>query len=284
LPLEIELIRAIRQHLPNLPQIACFDTSFHSKMPRVARILPIPRRYYDKGIKRYGFHGLSYTYLLEELARRTDNRSNRERLIMAHLGGGASLAAVKNGRCIDTSMGFTPSSGLVMGTRTGDLDPGVAWYLMKTENLTPASFNNLINHKSGLKGVSGTSSDMRDLLDNQKSDIHSAEAVELFCYQTRKWIGAFAAALGGLDSLVFAGGIGENSPEIRQRICEGLQFLGIEIKKAQNESNAKLISSKNSPVKVHVIKTNEERVIAEAVIRVLNITVGKDGLYENIKR
>jgi acetate kinase len=209
LPAEIELIEAFGQSHPKLLQVACFDTAFHRTMPRVARLLPIPRRFDAMGIQRYGFHGLSYAYLVEELDRVAGPAVAQGRVILAHLGNGASLAAVREGKSVDTSMGFTPAAGLPMGTRTGDLDPGVAWYMMRSEKLTPRQFNNLINHESGLLGVSDTSSDMRDLIQRQAREIPAAEAVELFCYQTRKWIGAFAAALGGLDALVFAGGIGE---------------------------------------------------------------------------
>ncbi len=201
LPGEIQLIEAFLERFPKLPQIACFDTAFHRTMPRVAQLLPIPRRFDTMGVKRYGFHGLSYAYLLEELARVAGAEAARGRVILAHLGNGASLAAVANGKSIDTSMGFTPAAGLPMGTRTGDLDPGVAWFMMATENLTTKQFNDLINHESGLLGVSETSSDMRDLLESENNDVRAAEAVQLFCYQVKKWIGAFAAALGGLDTL-----------------------------------------------------------------------------------
>jgi acetate kinase len=271
LPREIELIEAFRQRHPKLPQVACFDTAFHRTMPRVARLLPIPRRFDAMGIQRYGFHGLSYAYLMEELARVAGAKAVQGRVILAHLGNGASLAAVRAGKSIDTSMGFTPTGGLPMGTRPGDLDPGVAWYLMQTENLTPKQFNNLINHESGLLGVSETSSDMHDLLDLQASDARAVEAVALFCYQARKWIGAFAAALGGLDTLVFAGGIGEKAPVVRARICDGLEFLGIELEEKQNVANAGVISAAASRVAVRVIRTDEEHMIAKTVCRVLGL-------------
>ena len=270
LPDEIELIEAFRQHHPKLTQIACFDTGFHSTMPRVAKLLPIPRRFDAKGIQRYGFHGLSYAYLMEELARVAGTKAANGRVILAHLGSGASMAAVHKGRSIDTSMGFTPAGGLMMGTRPGDLDPGVAWFMMKSEKLSPKQFNTLINHESGLLGVSETSSDMHDLLDHQKTDMRAAEAVELFCYQVKKWIGAFAAALGGLDTLVFSGGIGENAPEIRSRICEGLGFLGIEIDEKQNKTNARVISTEVGNTAVRVIHTDEEWMIAKTVSQMIN--------------
>jgi len=271
LPDEIELIEAFRQRHPKLTQIACFDTAFHSTMPRVAKLLPIPCRFDKIGIRRYGFHGLSYAYLMEELARVAGPETAKGRVILAHLGSGASMAAVEDGKSIDTSMGFTPASGIMMGTRPGDLDPGVAWYMMKSENLTPKQFNTIINHESGLLGISETSSDMQDLLGNQTSDVRAAEAVELFCYTARKWIGAFAAALGGLDTMVFAGGIGENSPEVRSRICKGLEFLGIELEEKRNKANSPVISKNKGKVVVRVINTDEEWMIAKTVSKMINI-------------
>jgi acetate kinase len=238
-------------------------------MPQVARLLPIPRRYAAKGVERYGFHGLSYAYLMEELVR-LDPAAAGGRVVLAHLGNGASLAAVRDGKSIDTSMGFTPASGLVMSTRTGDLDPGLVYYLARTERMTPARFQRMVNHESGLLGVSGTSSDVRDLLVREARDVRANEAVALFCYQAKKWIGSFAAALGGIDTLVFAGGIGENSPEIRERICDGLGFLGITLHPRRNAKSAPLISQNIARVKVRVIRTDEELMIARSVCRVLN--------------
>ena len=272
LPAEIELIEVFLQRHPKLFQIACFDTAFHQTMPRMAKLLPIPRRFDDRGIQRYGFHGLSYSYLMEELARVAGQEAANGRVILAHLGSGASMAAVKAGKSIDTSMGFTPAGGLMMGTRPGDLDPGVAWYMMKSENLTPEQFNNLINHESGLLGVSGTSADMRDLLILEKDDVRAAEAIALFCYQAKKWIGSFAAVLDGLDTLVFAGGVGENAPEIRARVCDGLGFLGIDLDEKQNKKNAPVISTDTAQVVVRVIHTNEEWMIAKTVIQMINLT------------
>ena len=271
LPLEIELIEAIRQRHPALPQVVCFDTAFHRTMPRVASILPIPRRFEAAGVRRYGFHGLSYQYLMEELARLGDPAATKGRVILAHLGNGASLAAVQDGRGIDTSMGFTPTSGLVMGSRSGDLDPGLVSYLASTEQMTVTQFQDMANHASGLLGVSETSSDLRDLLAREPADVRAAEAVALFCYQARKWIGSFAAALGGLDTLVFAGGIGENAALIRFRICETLGFLGIDLHEARNASNASLVSTDGSRVAVRVIRTDEERMIAMSTLRVLGL-------------
>ena len=269
LPEEIELIEAFRHRHPKYSQIACFDTAFHCTMPRVAKLLPIPRRFDEKGIQRYGFHGLSYAYLMEELVRIAGKKAAHGRVILAHLGNGSSLAAVLKGKSIDTSRGFSPAGGLMMGSRPGDLDPGVIWYMMKSEKLSPEQFNMLINHESGLLGVSETSSDMHDLLGIQTSDIRAAEAVELFCYQVRKWIGAFVAVLGGLDTLVFSGGIGENAPEVRKRVCEGLGFIGIEINEKQNNSNAQVISKNKSNTAVYVIHTDEEWMIAKTVSKMI---------------
>ena len=267
LPREIELIETFRQRHPKLPQVACFDTAFHQTMPRVAKLLPIPRRFDAKGIQRYGFHGLSYAYLMEELTRLGDPAAKTGRVILAHLGNGASMAAVRDGKSMDTSMCFTPTAGLVMSTRSGDLDPGLAPYLARTEQMTNKQFYEMVNHKSGLLGVSETSSDMRDLLDQEKQDVRAAEAVALFCYQAKKWIGAYAAALGGLHTLVFAGGIGENAPVVRARICEGLSFLGVELDEARNAQNSGVISKDASGTMVRVIRTDEEIMIARSVLR-----------------
>jgi acetate kinase len=269
LPSEIELIETFRQRHPKLTQVACFDTAFHRSMPRVAKLLPIPRQYDAKGVQRYGFHGLSYAYLMEELARLGDPAATSGRVILAHLGNGASMAAVRGGKSIDTSMGFTPTAGLVMSTRSGDLDPGLAPYLAITEHMTTKQFYEMVNHKSGLLGVSGTSSDMRDLLAEESRDIRAAEAVALFCYQAKKWIGSFAAVLGGLDTLVFAGGIGENAPVIRARICDGLSFLGIEMSESRNAETAAVISTEASRATVRVIRTDEDLMIARSVARIL---------------
>jgi acetate kinase len=270
LPVEIELIEALRKQKPELPQVACFDTAFHRTMPRVARLLPIPRKYERLGIERYGFHGLSYTYLMEELARVAGAEAARGRMILAHLGAGASMAAVREGKSIDTSMGFTPTAGLPMSTRSGDLDPGLVWFLDRSEKISPEQFHEMVNRRSGLLGVSELSGDVRDLLSRESGDIRAAEALALFCYQAKKWIGAFAAALGGLDTLVFSGGIGENSPPVRARICAGLGFLGLRLDESRNAANAAVISAADSPVAVRVIHTDEEAIIARATYRVLS--------------
>jgi len=273
LPEEILLTEAFHRRFPDLPQVACFDTAFHHDLPCVARLLPIPRRYEAQGVRRYGFHGLSYEFLIGELARLAGSEAALGRVILAHLGNGASLAAVHHGKSMDTSMSFTPTVGVPMGTRSGDLDPGLVWYLSRTDGLDANQFNEMVNFKSGLLGISETSSDMRVLLDHEIQDVRAAEAVALFCYQVKKWIGAFAAALGGLDTLVFAGGIGENAPTVRARICERLEFLGIELEKTQNIANSSMISVAASRVSVRVIHTDEEWMIAHTVCGVLGFRI-----------
>ena len=271
MPEEILLTEAFHRRFPDLPQVACFDTAFHHDLPRVARLLPIPRRYEAQGVRRYGFHGLSYAFLMGELARLAGSEAAQGRVILAHLGNGASLAAVREGKSVDTSMSFTPTAGVPMSTRSGDIDPGLVWYLARTEKMSDKQFNEMVNFQSGLLGVSETSSDMRDLLDRETQDVRAAEAVAMFCYQVKKWVGAFAAALGGLDTLVFAGGIGENAPTVRARICDGLGFLGIELEEKRNAANEGVISAQTSRATVRVIHTDEERMIAEMVCRVLGL-------------
>ncbi len=271
LPGEIALIEAFDRRLAGVPQVACFDTGFHRDLPTPARVLPIPRRYQAEGVRRYGFHGLSYTYLLGELGRVAGDVAARGKVILAHLGSGASMAAVHDGRCLDTTMGLTPAGGLVMGTRAGDLDPGVLIYLLRTERLTVDGLDDLVNRRSGLLGVSETSPDMRDLLSRRAADARAAEAIELYCYQARKWVGALAAALGGLDTLVFSGGVGENAPEVRAGICDGLGFLGIRLDPASNGANADVVSSPDGACAVRVIKTDEELMIARTVVRLLGL-------------
>jgi acetate kinase len=271
LPSEIELIELIRQRHPKLPQVTCYDTAFHRCMPRVAKLLRIPRRYEAMGVQRYGFHGLSYAYLMEELARLGEPAATTGCVILAHLGGGASMAAVRDGKSIDTSMSFTPTAGLVMSTRSGDLDPGLASYLARIEGTTTGQFFDMVNHQSGLLGVSEIGSDMRELLAQETHDTRAAEAVALFCYQAKKWIGAFTAVLGGLNTLVFAGGIGENAPSIRARICEGLAFLGLELSESRNAETSAVISKDTSRVTVRVIRTDEDLMIARSVERTLQL-------------
>jgi acetate kinase len=276
LPEEILLTGAFHRRFPDLPQVACFDTAFHHDLPRVARLLPIPRRYEAQGVQRYGFHGLSYEFLMGELARLSGTEAAQGRVILAHLGNGASLAAVHNGKPMDTSMSFTPTSGVPMSARSGDLDPGLLWYLARTEKMSAKQFNEMVNFQSGLLGMSETSSDMHDLLEREAGDVRAAEAVSLFCYQVKKWIGGFAAALGGLDTLVFAGGIGENAPTVRARICERLGFLGIELEEKRNSANEGVISAPAGRVEVRVIRTDEEQMIARSVCRVLGLGVASE--------
>jgi len=283
LPEEILLTEAFHRRFPDLPQVACFDTAFHHDLPRVARLLPVPRRYEAQGVRRYGFHGLSYEFLMGELAHVAGPEAAHGRVILAHLGNGASLAAVHDGKPVDTSMSFTPTAGLPMSTRSGDLDPGLVWYLARTEGLDAKRFNEMVNFQSGLLGVSETSSDMRDLLDLERQDVRAAEAVALFCYQVKKWIGAFAAALGGVDALVFAGGIGENAPTVRARICDGLGLLGIELEERRNIANAPVISTDSGRVAVCVIHTDEEWMIAKKVSQILTLNIGMRDAHENKK-
>jgi acetate kinase len=271
LPEDILLTSAFHRRFPDHPQVACFDTAFHHDLPRAAQLLPIPRRYGAQGVRRYVFHGLSYEFLMGELARLAGPEMAQGRVILAHLGNGASLAAVRGGNSMDTSMSFTPTAGVPMSTRSGDLDHGLVWYLTRAEKMSAKQFNEMVNFESGLLGVSETSSDMRDLLSRETQDVRAAEAVALFCYQVKKWIGAFAAALGGVDTLVFAGGIGEHAPLVRGRICDGLEFLGIELEEKRNMANEGVISATTSRVAVRVIHTDEEWMIAKTVCRILSL-------------
>lgn len=269
LPREIALIEAMSCRLPGVPQVACFDTAFHREMPRVAQLMPVPLEYYRGGVRRFGFHGLSYTYLMEELRRQGGSDAAGGKVILAHLGSGASMAAVKGGRPVDTTMAFTPTAGMVMGTRPGDLDPGLLLYLMRTEGMTPEAAEEFISHRCGLLGLSETSSDVRDLQKRRGEDARAAEALEVFYHSARKWVAALAASLGGLDTLVFSGGIGEHSVEARAAICGGLGFLGVRLDGGKNSASAPVISEEGSEVTVRVTPTNEEIVIAEIVGRVL---------------
>lgn len=270
LPEEIRIIEEFRALFPNVPQVACFDTAFHHDLPRVAQTLAIPRRYETEGLRRYGFHGLSYAFLMRELIRLRGENAAQGRVVLAHLGSGASLAAVRDGKPVDTSMAFTPTSGIPMSTRSGDLDPGLAWYFNKKYGMDAKRFNAMVTGESGLLGVSETTGDMKALLGREAEDPRAAEAVALFCYQVKKYIGAYAAALGGLDTLVFSGGIGEQAPKIRAHVLSELGFLGLEIDDAKNDMNAGTISKEGSRVTVLVIPTDEEAVIAEETNRVIN--------------
>jgi propionate kinase len=222
-------------------------------------------------LRRYGFHGLSYEYLLGELARSAGAEAAQGQVILAHLGNGASLAAVHGGKSLDTSMGFTPTAGILMGTRSGDLEPGLVAYLARKEGMSPMAFGRMVNHESGLLGVSETSSDMKDLLALEGTDVRAAEAVGMFCYQVKKTIGAYAAALGGLETLVFSGGIGENCPLVRSRICQGLEFLGVKLDEKRNGTNGGLVSKAGGRVAVRVIRTDEEITLARSVVRLLGL-------------
>ena len=273
LPREIALIEAFRGAFPELPQVACFDTAFHRDMPRAAQILPIPRHYAAAGVRRFGFHGLSYTYLMGRLAEVAGPDAANGRVLLAHLGSGASMAAVRGGKAMDTTMGFTPTAGLVMGTRPGDLDPGLLVYMMRVQRMAPDQMDAFISRRCGLLGVSETTADMGDLLARRAADERAAEAVEIFCYQARKFAGALTAAMGGLDTFVFAGGIGEHAPAVRAEICRGLEYLGLNLDPTRNGANAGVISTDQSRVTVRVIPTDEELVIARAVFDFLSPAV-----------
>lgn len=262
LPHELDAIETIGQVYPALSQAACFDTMFHRTMPGVAQRYPLPGNLFEKGVLRYGFHGLSYEYIMEELRHEAGEEAAGGRIIIAHLGHGASMAAVHQGRCLDTTMGFTPAGGLVMSTRSGDLDPGVLLYLLEQEGMAPRDLNELVNRRSGLMGVSGITGDMKELLARDADDPRAKDTVDLFCYQARKFLGGLAAVLEGLNTLVFTGGIGENAAEVRRRICLGMGFLGIDLDPERNGAAAAVISTDSSPVTVRVITTNEERMIA----------------------
>ncbi len=255
LPAAIQGIEAVTARFPGLVQVACFDTAFHRPMPELAQRFALPRAFWDSGIRRYGFHGLSYEYVLQLLGATT-----YDRLIIAHLGNGASMAAIKKGRPLDTTMGFTPAGGLMMGTRCGDLDPGVLIHMIRDKGYDIEELEHLVNHESGLVGVSGISSDMKTLLE---TDVPEADqAVAMFCYHARKHLGALAAAMGGLDALVFTGGIGERAASVRWEICRHLDYLGIRLDSKSNAAHADIISVPESNCTVHVVLTNEDLVIA----------------------
>ncbi len=269
LPQAINAVRHVAGLFPETLQVTCFDTSFHSNMPDVAKLYALPESVRKEGVQRYGFHGLSYEYILLDLKRQLGAEAVKKRIILAHLGHGASMAAVKNGKSIETTMGFSPAGGLVMSTRTGDLDPGVILFLLQQNKMTPRAIKEMVNRQSGLLGVSGSTDDMRELLNAEQVDDAAKQAVELFCYQARKNIGALSVVLGGLDTLVFTGGIGEHSSEIRNRICSGLEFLGIRVDKRKNSKNSSVISQKRGEVEIRIIKTNEELMIARHTMKIL---------------
>jgi acetate kinase len=267
LPTELGAIDEVARFASGVTQVACFDTAFHSGMPRVARLFGLPRSLLDSGVIRYGFHGLSYEYVTDALRKRGELPAHT---VVAHLGNGASIAAVRDGIGIDTTMGLTPTGGMVMSTRSGDLDPGILLYLLRSRGFSADDVDDVTKHKGGLLGISDSSSDVRDLLAARANDAKAEEAIGVFCYQAKKFIGGYAAALGGIDALVFTGGIGERSPEVRGRICEGLGFLGIEIDAASNGENAETISATGSKVRVRTIKTNEEAMIARHTRQAVN--------------
>lgn len=270
MPTALRLIEAMADALPEIPQVACYDTAFYDQLPILARAIPLPREYREKGIRRYGYHGLSYEYILREFGRIAGDHAARGRVIMAHLGSGVSLVALKNGMPVDMTMGFTPTSGVMMSTRTGDLDPGVSYFLQTELGLSVQDYYELVNEKSGLLGVSGQTADMEVLVQKYDDDANAAEAVDLFCYQVRKAIGSLASTIGGVDSLVFTGGMGERAPFIRQKICDELGYLGISLDKTRNEKHLELISAEGSRVGVHVLPTNEAHIIATLTKEILS--------------
>lgn len=276
MPIELELVTVFQDVLPQAEQVLCFDTAFHYNMPTRSRLLPIPRHFEAKGLRRYGFHGLSYAYILEELRRVESETAANGKVIIAHLGSGASLAALQNGKPIDTTMGMTPASGIPMSTRSGDLDPGLALYLAQTEGYDAEHFNHMVNFESGLLGISETTADMKKLLEAEDEDERAKDAVDIFCYQAKKNIGSLAAALGGLNTLVFTGGMGENAPKIRARICKGLEFLGVTIDDTRNQQGDRLISADGSQVGVHVIHTDEAITIARETAGLIKNRSGGD--------
>ena len=269
LPAEIAMIDVSRERMPNAVHVACFDSTFHRMMPRVARCFALPRRLQALGVERRGFHGLSFAFLMRELERIAGADTARGRVILAHLGAGSSLAAVREGVGIDTTMGFTPAGGLVMGTRSGDLDPGLVLYLTQKEGMSPTQFDEMVNRQSGLLGLSETSADVRVLLASEATDERAAEALAMFCYHVTKGIGAYAAVLGGVDTLIFSGGIGQNAPGIRSRICRDLGFLGVQLDRGRNEAGEAVISGTGARVAVRVMRTDEELMIADAVRELL---------------
>jgi len=267
-PPEIEAIEAWLKLVPGVPQVACFDTAFHRTIPEVARTYALPRKYREAGLQRFGFHGLSYEYILEELAALAGPAAAKGRVIIAHLGNGASMAAVSGGKCLDTTMGFTPTGGLVMGTRPGDLDPGILTWLLNQQGVSPTDLAKIMQHESGLFALSGGISDMRTLLKPDASP-EAKHAVAVFCHIARKHIGALSASLGGLDTLIFTAGIGEHAAEIRREICKNLGYLGVQFDEGRNSRNAAVISPDAGLVCVRVMKTNEERMIARHTARLL---------------
>jgi acetate kinase len=269
LPQALAVIQVTTEAYPAIPQVACFDTSFHRSMPRIAQMYPLPPKLTEAGVIRYGFHGLSCEFIVQAL-QAIDIRAAQGRIIIAHLGNGASLTAIREGVSVDTTMGFTPTGGIMMGTRSGDLDPGVLVHLLDAQGTSPAALNRLVNHQAGLLGVSGLSGDMRDLLDKEANDPRAADAIALFCYLARRSVGALAAVLGGLDTLIFTAGIGEHAAPVRKRICHGLEFLGLDLDAERNDTHGPIISRDDSRVVVRVMKTDEDLMIARHVRHLLS--------------
>jgi acetate kinase len=265
-PQALAVIAAITKCFPDVPQFVCFDTAFHRSMPEVAQCYPLARWTAELGVRRYGFHGLSCESIIHQLAKLN---AAGGRVLIAHLGNGASVTAVRDGAGVETTMGFSPTGGMMMGTRSGDLDPTVMTFLARSRQMDTDALEQLFNEQSGLVGVSGLSQDMRDLLDAADSNIHAAEAIELYCYTAQKSFGAFAAVLGGVDTIVFTGGIGEHAAPIREKICERLQHLGVQLDAERNGAGEPVISSAGSRVVVRVIRTDEELVIAKHIMRLL---------------
>jgi len=263
IPSALSAIRFARLHFPKCQQVACFDTTFHAEMPDVASILPIPKELRKEGICRYGFHGLSCESIVEQLG-----SDLPERLIVAHLGNGASITAIKNGKSIDTSMGLTPTGGVIMGTRSGDLDPGILVYLMREKGLGAAALEEIINHRSGLLGISGADSDMRRLHEASSSDNDVRLAIQMFCYSVRKQVAAMIAVLGGVDMIVFTGGIGENDKEVRASVCGGLNWAGISLDEPQQRSDQH--EGSNGGCLVRVLPSQENEQIARHTRSVIN--------------
>ena len=268
MPQTIAMIEEMERLYPGARAFACFDSGFHHTMPRVAQMYPLPWSFFDEGVVRYGFHGLSCEYIRDEL-KAVAPADAGGRVIVAHLGYGASMTAIAEGTSVDTTMGFSPTGGLAMGTRSGDLDPSVVLYLMSREDASVDAVRGVVNRQSGLLGLSGISGDMRDLLAREAVDTHAADAIALFCYSARKFLGSLVAVLGGLDTIVFTGGIGEHAASIRERICAGLGCFGIELDAGRNATHEPVISSDLSRVVVRVMNTDEELMIARQVRRLL---------------
>lgn len=272
LPAEIALVRAVTARAPAVPQVACFDTAFHRTMPRVARLFALPHELAARGIRRYGFHGLSYAFLARALASVVGEERARGRVVLAHLGSGSSLCALSDGKSVETTMGFTPTGGVPMGTRSGDLDPGVLVHILRSTRMNVDELDDLLNRRAGLAGLSGGSPDMRDLLAREATDPRAADAVAVFCHGVKKAIGALTAVLGGVDALVFSAGIGERSAVVRARIVQGLGHLGLDLDTEANERHASVISTPPSPCTVVVLRTDEESMIVEETRRTLRGT------------